>query len=144
MDALKVLIKKGVTLESMVEAGFELYVGKAKGKALQELKAGFKKMLAENMRDPNIGLLISAASFLDELVESESEGIFQISRDPAALVADELIGMSIAEYIAGKKGLFNYMRYDKAKPGILSKLPPFTDDAVGALVAGTMTRFFEE
>ncbi|MCJ7562634.1 MAG: phosphatidylglycerophosphatase A, partial [Thermoplasmata archaeon] len=59
------------------------------------------------------------------------------------LVADELIGMSIAEYIGGKKALFNYVRYDREKPGVIGRLPPFMDDAVVALVAATMTRLFE-
>jgi len=88
--------------------------------------------------------LLEAASYLDSIVKSEQKGIFDKDDDPASLVADELIGMSIAEYIAGKRGLFNYVRYDKAKPGVIAKLPPFMDDAVGALIASTMTRLFEE
>jgi len=144
MDAMRILRESGVDLDSLVEAGFALYVGDAKGKTLLSLKKRYRTLLQKHLSDQNVALLISAASHLDSLVESESKGIFQKSKDPAALVADELIGMSIAEYLAGKKGLFNYTRYDKEKPGILSDLPPFMDDAVGALVAATMTRLFEE
>jgi alpha-ribazole phosphatase CobZ len=144
MNALKVLKSHGVSLESMVELGFELYVGEETGKKLQQLKSKLKRLLEKNLADSNVAMLLAAASYLDELAQTEHTGIFHSMRDPPALVADELIGMSIAEYIAGKRGLFNYVRYDKAKPGILSKLPPFMDDAVGALVAASMTRLFEE
>jgi hypothetical protein len=30
------------------------------------------------------------------------------------------------------------------KPGILSRLPIFLDDAIGGLIAGCMTKLFEE
>ena len=144
MDAVDTLKKQGVTLDSMIEAGFALHVSGEDQKAPKELKVRFGELLKRNLRDPNVGLLIEAAVHLDQIAGSESTDIFNGVKDPAALVADELIGMSIAEYIAGKKGLFNYVRYDKAKPGILAKLPPFLDDAVAALVAASMTRLLEE
>jgi alpha-ribazole phosphatase CobZ len=144
MDALKILEREGVSVESMVQAGFSLYVGEESQKALAKRKKELAGALKRCLADPNIALLIDAATYLDGKVGPESSGIFRDAHDPSALVADELIGMSIAEYIAGKRGLFNYVRYDKAKPGILAKLPPFLDDAVAALVAGCMTRVFEE
>ena len=52
-------------------------------------------------------------------------------QDPVHLVADELLGIALAEYIAGTKGLFEYVRYDKKSPGILETLGPFLDDIVG-------------
>jgi len=138
------LMRQGVDLDAMVDAGFALYVGDDCEQAVRKLKGKFRDLLEKNLKDPNIGLLIAAAVHLDQIVSSESSSIFRSSKDPAVLVADELIGMSIAEYIAGKKGLFNYVRYDKAKPGVLAKLSPFLDDAVAALVAGSMTKLFEE
>ncbi len=138
------LREKGVSLDEMVKSGFDLFVGDSSNKAVDELKNEFRARLEKNLADPNVGLLIAAAIHLDKIVGLESSGLFASSDDPEALVADELIGMSIAEYIAGKKGLFNYVRYDKEKPGILAKLPPFLDDAVAALVASTMTKLFEE
>lgn len=144
MKAKDILKHHRLSLESLTEAAFQLYVGDAKGAPLKELKQDFQRLLTKHIEDPNIWLLLEAASQLDMIVKSERKGIFEKDDDPASLVADELIGMAIAEYIAGKRGLFNYVRYDKAKPGVISKLPPFMDDAVGALVASTMTRLFEE
>jgi alpha-ribazole phosphatase CobZ len=62
--------------------------------------------------------------------------------DPVCLVADELLGIDIAEYIAGSRGVFEFVRYDKAKPGVLGKLPPFLDDVVGGLIAGIMSKIY--
>jgi len=144
MDALKTLCEHGVTLDSMVNAGFALYVGDGSQMSIEGKKEEFSKMLTRQLRDPNVALLIEAAVHLDDKVKPEASGVFSDTQDPSSLVADELIGMSIAEFIAGKRGLFNYVRYDKEKPGIIAELPPFLDDAIAALVAGCMTRLFEE
>jgi len=128
----------------MVDAGFALYVGEDSPETLSKLKGPYSDLLKRQVKDPNVALLLAAAIHLDEIAQNESSSIFDKSQDPEALVADELIGMSIAEYIAGKRGLFNYARYDREKPGILADLPPFLDDAVAALVGATMTRLFEE
>jgi len=144
MDASDILKRHHLSLDSLTDAAFQLYVGGAKGVQLKKLKRDFENLLRRNIADPNVCLLLEAASHLDDIARSEHKGIFAKDDDPVSLVADELIGMSIAEYIAGKRGLFNYVRYDKAKPGVIAKLPPFMDDAIGALVASTMTRLFEE
>ncbi len=144
MRPLDLLERHGMTLEDLADTAFALYVGDARGDAVQELRKSFLALLERNLRDPNVAVLLEAAGHLDEVLSSDPDRIFPGEDDPAALVADELIGMSIAEYIGGKRALFNYVRYDREKPGVLAKLPPFMDDAVGALVAATMTRLLEE
>ena len=139
---IPVLARHRLSLEDLVEAGFALYVGD-ENQNIEGSKRRLRELLSEYLEDPNVRLLIAAASHLDELISSERSGGTPLPEDPASLVADELIGMSIAEYIAGKKGLFNYIRYDREKPGVIGDLPPFMDDAVGALVAASMTRVFE-
>jgi len=136
--------KHGASTDDLVEAAFRLYVGHEGSEEVKDLKRRYLVLLERYVNDPNVYLMLEAASHLDEVVKANRDGIFQGAEDPEALVADELIGMSIAEYIGGKRALFNYVRYDKAKPGVLARLPPFMDDAVGALVAATMTRLFEE
>ncbi len=143
MLALDTLRRYGVDVNALVDCGFSLYEGEEVGASEErELKERLKSILLRNLNDPNVALLIAAASHLEELSRSVAYAECDLDKDPASLVADELIGMSVAEYIAGKKGLFNYVRYDRAKPGILARLPPFMDDAVGALVAASMTRLF--
>ncbi len=63
-------------------------------------------------------------------------------KDPVNLVADELLGMAIANYIAGSWGLFEYVRFDQKKPGMLRVLGPFLDDAIGGLIAGVSSKVY--
>ena len=44
--------------------------------------------------------------------------------------------------MGGYKGLFDYVRYDKAKPGILSRLGPFMDDVVAGLIGGVSANMY--
>jgi len=144
MNILMELKKYGITLESMGESAIALYEPCREvdaGKSAKEIRERFKNEIKRQLSDPNVYLLIDAAMYLDRkytLSDSEKE------KGPAFIVADELIGMAIAEYIGGKKALFNLMRYDREKPGVLAKLDVFLDDAVGGLIAGCMTRIFED
>jgi alpha-ribazole phosphatase CobZ len=141
--ALEILSRHGADLNDLVEVGFALYAGELADEDVSRRKDQLRGLLESYLKDPNIALLIAAASYLDGQLSSDESGRGLAVDDPACLVADELIGMSIAEYIAGKRGLFNYIRYDREKPGVIGVLPPFMDDAVGALVAASMTRLFE-
>ena len=58
------------------------------------------------------------------------------------LVADEILGIAIANYIGGARGVFEFVRFDQAKPGILKKLGPIINDAVGGLVAGVSSNVY--
>jgi len=71
---------------------------------------------------------------LDDNFSSNEEVFVSIAQ--LAEVADELLGMTIATYIAGARGIFEFIRFDQTKPGILKKLGPISNDAVGGLVAG--------
>jgi phosphatidylglycerophosphatase A len=50
--------------------------------------------------------------------------------------------MTIACYIAGAKGIFEFVRFDQAKPGILKKLGPLSNDAIGGLIAGVSSNMY--
>lgn len=58
------------------------------------------------------------------------------------LVADELLGMTIANYIAGVRGIFEFIRFDQAKPGILKDLGAITNDAIGGLISGVSSNVY--
>ncbi len=143
LPILKVLEKKGITMEKMVESALLLYTpcDEVDSQDVKEIETRFEETLVEQCNDINVQLLISAALCLDEEIQ---ENRTRIQGDYSFIVADELIGMAIAEYISGKKALFNFVRYDREKPGILSELDIFLDDAVGGLIAACMTKVFEE
>ncbi|NJE06573.1 alpha-ribazole phosphatase CobZ [Thermococcus sp. M36] len=131
-DILRELESKGITLEKMLDTAMELYIGENAG----DVRKLLEETMLRYLNDINVQSLLMAALLLEENFEVES--------DPVNLVADELIGISIAEYIGGKMALFNFFYYDTRKPGILKELPPFLDDAVGGFIAGCMTKLLSE
>jgi alpha-ribazole phosphatase CobZ len=137
---LNKLEEKDVTLDQMIESALLLYIpygDEDAEKDIKEIENRLKETIIHQCSDINVQLLILAAICLDERLETL--GI----HDYSYIVSDELIGIALAEYIGGKKALFNFVRYDREKPGILSNLGIFLDDAVGGLIAGCMTKLFE-
>ncbi|ADT83529.1 alpha-ribazole phosphatase CobZ [Thermococcus barophilus] len=130
-EILRRLESKGITLEKMLDTALELYIG---GDA-EKIRKKLKPLMLHYLKDVNVQALLMAALLLEKN--------FKVKGDPVNLVADELIGIDLAEYIGGKIALFNFFYYDTKKPGILKELPPFLDDAVGGFIAGCMTKLFE-
>ncbi len=128
---LEKLESKGITLEKMLDTAMELYIGDDAEKIREKLRS----MMLYYLTDINVQSLLMAAILLEEN--------FKVEEDPVNLIADELIGINLAEYIGGKMALFNFFYYDTKKPGILKELPPFLDDAIGGFIAGCMTKLFE-
>ena len=56
------------------------------------------------------------------------------------LVAEELLGMIRAIYIAGARGIFELINFDLAKPGILKRLGPVSNDGVDGLATGVSSK----
>ena len=130
-ELLQKLERFGITLKDMLDTAMELYVGEES----EEVKRKLERVMLYYLKDINVQSLLMAALLLEEN--------FGVEGDPVNLVADELIGINIAEYIGGKMALFNFFYYDTRKPGILAELPPFFDDAIGGFIAGCMTRLFQ-
>ncbi len=140
----KWLETKGITLQGLIDSALEMYVPhpgiETPQKAIEALKEEFQEILS----DPNIATLITAAFHAQE--DAEKGLIPGLSIEyfmgKPGLVADELIGIAIATYIAGAKGMFEFTRIDQAKPGILKKLGPLTNDPIGALIAGASSNMY--
>jgi len=54
--------------------------------------------------------------------------------------AGNVLGLAIANQIAGTEGIFNFNRYIEAKPGIIWGLPPILDSAFAGLIAGCISK----
>ena len=139
------LEERGITINGLVKTALELYCPhsglETKEKASKLIKKEFKQILS----DINIAALTIAGLRLEEdgqhgLLPLFSKQNFQ--KDPSYLVADEILGMAIANYIAGTRAIFEYIRFDKAKPGILQKLGPFLDDVMGGIIAGVSSNVY--
>ncbi|MCW3995578.1 MAG: alpha-ribazole phosphatase CobZ [Candidatus Bathyarchaeota archaeon] len=143
---LSYLEDRGITLQSLIDSALEMYVPhpgiETPQKAAQLLKAEF----LDALQDVNVSTLIVAAFHAQE--EAENGRIPGLSKERflgrPGLVADELIGMAIATYIGGSRGMFEFVRFDQAKPGLLKQLPPLTNDAIAALVAGVSSNVYTQ
>jgi alpha-ribazole phosphatase CobZ len=142
---LKRLEERGITLDDLINTGMELYIHHPSMGTIENAKRTLKEILLESMNDINVASLIIAGMRVEE---DGKRGLIpgitaeEFIKDPVSLVADELIGMAIADYIAGSRGIFEYVRFDRIKPGILKKLGPFMDDVIGALIGGSSSLMY--
>ncbi|MDD1672925.1 MAG: phosphatidylglycerophosphatase A [Methanomicrobiales archaeon] len=137
----KRLEARGVEMGGILEAAMALYV--PHGLSSSDAEGMIAAKIHKAFQDPNISsLLIGAMLLEDELCRKRRDS--EIADDPVFLLSDEILGMAIAEYIGGTCARFEFTRYDQKKPGILSRLGPFLDDAVAGLIAGCTSRFYSE
>ena len=139
------LKSRGITEEEIISAAMELYFPHPGVETRERAEAVFRREMNLALSDPNLALLIYAALLLEAEGERRNLPTLKPSdyeNDLTCLIADEVIGLSIAKYVGGYKGLFDYVRYDKAKPGILSRLGPFLDDALAGLIGGVSANMY--
>jgi alpha-ribazole phosphatase CobZ len=143
---LSYLEKRGVTLRDMVDAALELFVPHPGVPDREKATEIILRQFREALLDVNVSTLVVACYRAEE---DAKEGLIpNLTKERfmgrPGLVMDELLGMTIANYIAGAKGIFEFIRFDQQKPGILAKLGPITNDAVGGLVAGCSSNMYSE
>lgn len=144
LPLLKYLERHGITLKDMVDTALELFVPhpgvETRKKAMELLREEF----FEALLDVNVSCLEVACFRAEE--DAKSGLIPGLTKERfmgrPGLVADELLGITIANYIAGAKGIFEFIRFDQTKPGILKKLGPITNDAIGGLIAGVSSNMY--
>jgi len=145
-DFLTRLDELGIGEEEMWEAASALYIPSPEWDT-KMIREKFHQHLSILRKDINVNALVTAAISMEGL--GNKDVLFGLDRgrfldDPVHLIADELLGMALSEYVAGTKGLFEYIRYDKKKPGILGVLGPFLDDIVASLIGSIMSRIYTE
>lgn len=136
----ELLEARGVTIDAMVDAGMDLVVGVD---VTAELRDRLRSEIQRALGDLNVRALLAAALHLEGDIENLRILGVDLRDDPAFLYSDEVLGMAVANQVAGTKAIFNFKRYDEEKPGILGELGPMVDDAVAGLIAGCMSRLFE-
>ena len=138
---LDYLVAEGILIGDLVEAGMELLVGVEES---DEIKEKLEKQILKSLEDINVITLIMAAIRTEQDYQNNRIREVDVSDDPAYLYTDEVFGLAISNQIAGTKATFNFKRYDEAKPGILFGLGPMLDDIFAGLIAGSMSKIFEE
>jgi len=139
------LEERGIPTEEILKATLELFVphpGVEKG---SDAKKILRRELEKALDDVNVCCLISAGMRLEEdsrmglIPQMEAE---EFNEDPTYLLADEMIGRQIADYIGGTKASFEFHRFDREKPGILRKLGPVMDDVIAGVAAGISSKMY--
>jgi alpha-ribazole phosphatase CobZ len=136
--------QQGVGLRDLVDCGLEFFVPHPGVESREKAEALLREELLDACKDANVCVLVFGAFLLQREAEAgKVPGLsMEVFRGRPGLVADELIGLAIANYIAGARGMFEFTRFDMAKPGILKRLGPITNDAVGGLIAGCSSNMY--
>ena len=138
---LDYFVAEGILIGDLVEAGMELVDGV---KVTPELNDKMEAQILKSLTDINVIALLVAAMRTEQDLSGNHIREIDVRDDPAYLYADEVLGIAISNQIAGTKGAFNFKRYDEEKPGIIYGLPPMLDDIFAGLIAGCMSKIFEE
>ncbi|MGC8753347.1 MAG: adenosylcobinamide amidohydrolase [Fervidicoccaceae archaeon] len=114
-----------------------------------------KREIAEEMislvKDPNLRIIVRSARLAESFLSLKlfpGREIEEYMGDSPGIIADEVIGKAIAEYINGFRGLLAYSWIDRMKDEDdelekIGELPPMTDDVVGALIGGALSRIYD-
>jgi alpha-ribazole phosphatase CobZ len=141
---LEFLEKKGITLKDLIDTALEFFVPHPGVETREIATELLEEEFFDALSDVNVSTLEVACFRAQD--DAEAGLIPGLTRERfmgrPGLVADELMGLAIAGYIAGAKGVFEFTRFDQAKPGILKKLGPITNDAIGGLVAGVSSNMY--
>lgn len=138
------LAKTGITEEAMWDSALKIYHPNPEWDTAK-LKDMFLSLMRVYSKDINVSSLIQAAMEMERLGSRDMicampRGMF--STDPIHLIADEMLGMQLAQYISGTRGIFEFHRFDRHKPGIIGELGPFMDDIICGLVGGIMSSVY--
>ncbi|WP_406657267.1 alpha-ribazole phosphatase CobZ [Methanolobus sp. ZRKC2] len=142
---LDILEDEGITVDMLVDSAMALYTPHPGIETRELAEKRFLEELDIALSDPNLCLLIYAGILLER--EGKEGTLPEISKssyekDLTFIIADEVLGMSISKYISGDKGMFEFVRFDKQKPGILATLGPFMDDVIGGLIGGVSANMY--
>ena len=136
---LDYLVAEGILIGDLIEAGLELVDDEVNDDLKQKMEAQILKSLA----DIDVITLIVAAMRTEQ--DLAGDHIREINMgDDSNHYADDVLGLAVSNQIAGTKATFNFRRYCEAKPGIIYGLPPFLEDVFAGLIAGCVSKIFEE
>ena len=141
------LEKHGIRPSDITSAYLELFIPHPGVGDKETAQAAFEKGLSNAYHDINICSLVIAGFRLEEdAKEGRIPGLDAeaFATDAVHILADEVLGMAIAEYIGGTRARFEFVRYDIGKPGILGSLGPFIDDVICGLIAGISSKVYTD
>ncbi|MBU6999030.1 MAG: adenosylcobinamide amidohydrolase [Theionarchaea archaeon] len=145
-EIMKRLAERSISVEDLVDAEMEMFL-ENDTLSREDFRRSFEDELISILKDINVSSLILGALRLEEdgrkgLIPSLSGEEFE--KDPIHLVADEILGNALANYIGGTLAVYEFLRVERVKPGIIGRAGPFLDDILGGLLAGISSKIFHE
>ncbi len=106
-----------------------------------------KRLLEAWLGDPNVQSLIIASRELDihgAAGALPGLGGEEFRSDSKRVVSDELLGMALASYLAGARGILAMYWVERLKEeGVIPEAPMFEDDIVSALLGSAIARILD-
>ena len=133
---LDYFVAEGILIGDLVDAGMGLVED-----VCDELKQKMEAQILKSLSDINVVMLIAAAMRTEDDLNRNR---IRENDNSDYLYVGEVLGMAISNQIAGTKAIFNFKRYYEAKPGIIYGLPPVFDGIFAGLIAGCISKIFEE
>ena len=133
---LDYFVSEGILIGDLVEAGTDLL---SDDEVTDELKSKMEAQILKSLTDINVIALIDAAMRTEQDLTENRLREMNIN-GANNFYTGEVLGLAIANQIAGTKAAFNFKRYVEAKPGIIYGLPPMLDDIFAGLIAGCVSK----
>lgn len=140
----------GVDLEWVIRVALKIYEeAPVPGVKLNDVEGEVRRTLYELLRDPNTWALGLAARSLDyHGLAGTIPGLRrdEYLADSKKVLADELLGISLALYINGWKAMFSYYWIDRMKntlPEFKDK-PMFIDDILASLIGSILSKIYDK
>jgi len=135
----KRLEERGIEFEELLNSALELYSRHFSKGAKEEMTQTLTHCLKNALTDTNVSALVLAGLRLNEdcrrgLIPDLSMKTHE--KDLTFLTAGKTLGMTIANYMAGTRGVLALLQFGEEKPGVLGELEPIASDVFKGLLAG--------
>ena len=138
---LDYFVSEGILIGDLVETGVGFL---SDVEVTQDLKDKLESQILKSLSDINvITLIISALRMEQDLVANRLREV-DIHNDLDYIRTGEVLGLAISNQIAGTEAIFKYNKYIELKPGIIYGLPPILNNIFAGLIAGCVSKIFEE
>ena len=141
MGILDYLVSEGIQIGDLIEVGMALL---EETEETDELKEKLENEFIKQVSDRNINALMIGAIRMEEDFQKGRVREINLNEKLIHFYPDEIIGASIANQIAGTKGVLNFRRYSREKPGILYGLGPILSSTFAGFIAGCMKKILDE
>jgi len=143
----------GLGLDELVELAMRVYrEAPVPGVDESRVRSMIRARIVRMLEDPNVWSFIIASRELD--LRGSVGTLWRLPReefasDSTRIVADEILGISLALYVAGFRGLFTLFWVERLKRRVgglrkIASLPMFEDDIASALIASALTLVYNE